>query len=220
MTTTFLVQYGRSSFIGRFHSRDPICLARGERVVVRGPHGLELGSVLCEPADRFAPAGAADGELLRVATVEDREAAAGLEKLGRAVLAAAEAGGGEAALPVTFVDVEVTLDRSSATLHGLPWGECDATPLFEGLSQRFGLTVRLLDLSRSHATKEPSHGSCGKAGCGSGGGGCSSCGSGSGGCSTGSCSRGAVKSAGELTAYFAELRGKMEAQSASRTPLV
>jgi hypothetical protein len=53
--------------------------------------------------------------------------------------------------------------------------------------------------------------SCGKPDCGSGSG-CTSCGTG-GGCSTESCSRGAVKSAEDLTAYFADLRAKMEART-------
>jgi hypothetical protein len=108
-------------------------------------------------------------------------------------------------------------------LHGLPWGECDASPVFAALSDRFGLAVRLLDLSRVPTAgdpPEPAHAGCGKPGCGSGSGGCSSCGTGSGGgCSTGSCSRGKVKSADDLTAYFSDLRKKMEAQAASRTPL-
>jgi hypothetical protein len=63
---------------------------------------------------------------------------------------------------------------------------------------------------------------CGKQDCGSGAGGCSSCGTdgaSKGGCSTSSCSRDKVKSADELTAYFADLRQKMEAAGAARTPL-
>ena len=116
------------------------------------------------------------------------------------------------------MDVELLCD-GTAILHGLPWAECDATPLFEELSARFGVSVRLLDLSQIPTpTPEPSSGGCGKPGCGSEAGGCStgSCGTG-GGCSTGSCSKGSVKSADELTAYFADLRRKMEATT--RTPL-
>jgi hypothetical protein len=80
----------------------------------------------------------------------------------------------------------------------------------------------LLDLSRPVTATDPpapAEAGCGKPGCGSGGGGCSSCGTG-GGCSTGSCSRGQVKSADDLTAYFTDLRQKMEAAGVARTPLV
>lgn len=209
----YLVQYGKAGFVGRF--RAAAAFARGERVVVRGPRGPEIGTVLCEPDPRFATL-PEEGELLRPASADDEAAALRLEALGDELLAAADALAAERGLPLSFVDTEVSLDRSAAVLHGLPWGECDASPLFADLSDRFGLPVRLLDLSRTPAAKDPPEpAGCGKPGCGSESGGCSSCGTG-GGCSTGSCSRGSAKTAGELTAYFADLRAKMEA---ARTPL-
>jgi hypothetical protein len=221
MTRTYLVQYGRPAFVGRFRlSEQAACgvATRGDRVVIRGPRGLEIGTVLCEPAERFRQDGDDAGEILRHATLADQAAAERCEALGSDILAAADA----ASLPISFVDVEVSLDGTAAILHGLPWGECDASPLFARLSDRFGLAVRFLDLSRSSTAPEPpepAHAGCGKPGCGSESGGCSSCDTG-GGCSTGSCSRGKVKSADELTAYFADLRRKMEAEVLSRTPLV
>jgi hypothetical protein len=181
--------------------------------VVQTRRGLELGTVLCEPASRFGAPD--DGDLVRPAT--DAEAEPG-ESRGSELLAAAQARADELALPLAIVDVEMLLD-GSAVLHGLPWAECDATALFEELSAQFSFPVRLLDLSRGPVAKdEPSHG-CGKPDCGSGSGGCSSCGTG-GGCATGSCSRGSVKSADDLTAYFRDLRAKMEDHVHGRTPLV
>src|SRR5262249_38742738 len=106
-----------------------------------------------------------------------------------------------------------------AILHALPWGECDATSLLDELSIQTGLTVRLLDISRGQK-EEMASGGCGKPGCSKElGGGCgTNCGTGSG-CSTGSCSRGSIKSSTELTAYFADLRQKMEEAGIARTPL-
>lgn len=207
---TYLVQYGKCGFVGRFRPAGAEPHARGDRVVVRSRRGLELGIVLCEPAARFdAPD---DGDLVRPATDAD----AVTESRGAELLAAAQARVDELGLPLVLVDAEVLLD-GSAVLHALPWAECDATPLFEELTTRFGGPVRLLDLSRGEAAKdEPSKG-CGKPGCGSESGGCSSCGTG-GGCSTGSCSRGSVKSADDLTTYFRGLRDQME-QAKGRTPL-
>jgi hypothetical protein len=155
-----------------------------------------------------------DGALLRRITSSDEEDWEGLETQGQAVLAAASAGA--SGLPLTFVDVELTFD-GSAILHALAWDECDATPLLDKLAARFGLSMRLLDLSRTPTTREDA--GCGKPGCGSGGGGCSSCGTEGGGCSSGSCSRGAVKSAEELTSYFSTLRHQMEEAGLVRTPL-
>jgi hypothetical protein len=213
----YLVQYGRSAFVGRFAATAGLRVSRGDRVVVRTPRGVELGEVLCGADDRFASRldPAAGGDLLRPAGPDDAAAAAHLEETAHSLLASAEAAG----LPVAFLDVEVMLDGSVAVLHALPWGPCDAGPLLAGLSERFGLAVRLLDVSRTPTATDPQEKTytCGKPDCGSGPGGCSSCGTG-GGCSTGGCSRGAAKTADELTSYFADLRSRME-QAAGRTPL-
>jgi hypothetical protein len=218
VTASCLIQFGRSGFVGRFTST--VAAERGARVVVRGPRGVEAGVVLCAPGEQFTASLSTEGEVLRVATVEDEARLAEFSEREAELLARAGAAATERGLPLTFVDAELTLD-DRLILHGLAWDACDATPLFDELSARFGLSVRLLDLSQTAVTRDPVQPSgCGKPGCGSEGGGCSSCGSGeSGGCSTGSCSRGKVKSADELTAYFADLRQKMDAASATRTPL-
>ncbi|HEY1189453.1 MAG TPA: hypothetical protein VGE74_17500 [Gemmata sp.] len=223
MTST-LVQFGKSGFVGLFTAKQSC--ARGERVIVRSPRGLETGVVLCEPGGQFSPALSVEGEVLRTPTPDDETRTATFAACEASLLEAANVASSERELPLTFVDAELTLD-DHLILHGLAWGACDATPLFEGLSARFGLSVKLLDLSQAPGAKdpEPAPAGCGKPGCGSGGsegGGCSSCGTGTekGGCSTGSCSRGKVKSAEELTAYFANLRQKMEQSPPTRTPLV
>jgi cell fate regulator YaaT (PSP1 superfamily) len=221
-TPSCLVQFGRSGFVGRFAS--PVPHERGTRVVVRGPRGVEPGIVLCEPGAQFAPALAPEGDLLRTATPDDESRLALFPAREATLLAAASAAAEERGLPLAFVDAELTLD-DHLILHGLAWSACDATALFNDLSHRFNLSVRLLDLSQTPVARDPKSAAdgCGKPDCGSGTtGGCSSCSTTtgeSGGCSSGSCSRGSVKSAEELTAYFADLRQKMEAESANRTPL-
>jgi hypothetical protein len=211
---TYLIQYGRCGFVGRFRSAS--ALDRGARAVVRGPRGVEFGEVLVALDGPDA-----DGEILRAATTGDETEAAARDARAQELLAAATAGADARGLPLSFADVEVTLD-GTAILHALPWDACDATELLEALSARFGLAVRLLDLSRASVVPEPAEKGCGKPGCGSESGGCSTCGTGTGsggGCSTGSCSRGSVKSADDLTAQFAELRRKMEAAGIARRPL-
>lgn len=211
-----LVQFGTSGFVGRF--RSGAAVPRGEAVVIRSPRGVELGTSLGEMAERYANQldESAGGELLRVVTDADLADAETAKQLGLQLLSAAD----EFGQPVSFLDVEVTLDRRGAILHALPWGECDLDPLLAELSDRFGLAVRLMDLRRTPTITDPPEPktSCGT-GCGTKEGGCSTggCGTEKGGCSTGSCSKGSVKSAAELTAYFADLRQKMEA--AGRVPL-
>ncbi|HET6573924.1 MAG TPA: hypothetical protein VFG68_10010 [Fimbriiglobus sp.] len=210
----YLVQYGRPAYVGRFAVAAGLTPSRGDRVVVRTPRGVELGEVLCGADDRFASGldPSAGGELLRLAGPDDLSGAEDRESVGLALLVAAERSG----LPLTILDVEVALDGAAAVLHVLPLGPCDADPLLTDLSARFGLAVRLIDISRTPTVTDPPEkaATCGKPDCGAGD--CSSCGTG--GCSTGSCSRGSVKTADELTSYFADLRRKME-QAAGRTPL-
>ena len=136
---SYLVQFGRLAHVGRF--TPTACgfetqFTRGERAVIRGPRGLELGTVLGEASDRFQQT-AVDGELLRLATLEDFASTERNEALGQHILAATD----DAGLPIGFIDIEVSLDAATAVLHGLPWSECDASPLFAELSDRFGLAV-------------------------------------------------------------------------------
>ncbi len=214
-----LVQYGRAAYVGRFAAPPGASFDRDDAVVVASPRGLEIGVVLCAADDRFAASwdATAGGDLLRRVAPADEVQSGDAEALGRALLAAAETYGAD--LPLTFLDVEVTLDRAGAVLHVLPWGACAADGLFAALSARFGLGVRMLDVARTPVATEPAvEVKSGCSSCGTGGG-CSSCGTETSGCSTGGCSRGAVKSADDLTDYFADLRQKMEAETASRRPL-
>ena len=212
-----LNQYGRSAFVGRFTCPgDPP--VRGSAVVIRSPRGVELGTALGPIAERFAGQidPSAGGDYLRPATDEDDAADERATALAEQIIMAAEQFG----QPVAFLDCEVTLDGRGAVLHAVPWEQCDLDPLLAELSDRFGLAVRLMDVSRTPTLTDPPEPktTCDKPDCGTGEGGCSSggCGTG-GGCNTGSCSKGGVKTADELTAYFADLRHKME--SLGRTPL-
>jgi hypothetical protein len=220
-SSEYLVQYGRPAFVGRFVAAAVPCV-RGDRVVVRTPRGLELGTVLCEPDARFAHlvGPAVDGDLLRPAGPDDLSRAETLAGRSPTILATADRLAAGSAAPVAFLDAEVFLDGTAAVLHAVAWGDTDLTPLLDAVSREVGLTVRLHDTGRTPVAKDaPEPPGCGKPGCGSESGGCSSCGTG-GGCSTGGCSRGQVKSADELTHYFADLRQKMDAHfDRGRTPL-
>src|SRR5262245_61958526 len=175
-----LVQYGRLAHVSRAACGSQR-YTRGDRAVLRGPRGLELATILCDVPETTD----LESELLRVAAPDDIASAERNAVFGQELLTAIESD-----LPITFIDVEVTLDRRAAILHALPFADCDATPLLAALSNRFGLAVRLLDLSRTPVATDPpdpEKATCGKPDCGSGSGGCTTCSTG-GGCSTGSCS--------------------------------
>jgi hypothetical protein len=186
---------------------------------VRSERGLELGEVMGpvgENPARWLGVGLV-GDLLRAATPADEAAEARLRGLGRRLVSSAERLAGELGLPLAVLDVEVLLDGEQAVLHALHWADCDAAPLFDRLAAEFGVAVKFHDLTRpAGAAPEPA--GCGAGGCGSGGCGSGGCGTG-GGCSSGGCSRGQVKTADDLTAYFAGLRKQMESAASGRTPL-
>jgi hypothetical protein len=218
MATEYLVQFGTSAFVGRFDTGSDVTYARGQSVVVRTVRGEEVGTVLCPAEGRFENALAESaGTLLRVLTADDEQQRETATLLASGVLAAAERRAAE--WPVSFVDAESTIDGSLVVLHVIPFAECDLRSLLDDLAAGFRTAVTLQDLSMAKAlpdAPDATDGGCGKPDCGkeSGGG----CGTG-GGCSTGSCSRGSVKSAEELTAYFVDLRQKMEADTAGRVAL-
>lgn len=209
-TREYLVSHGCAASLSRCRAADILAAQRGDSVVIRSARGLELGAVLCEaPPDLPA---ISPGDLLRHANADDQRAAIEMHALGSKLLDSAQRLIQSESLPLLPLDAEVLLDRSQAIVHLLRWNQCTLTPFVEKLQSHFNLRVVLLDQSK----REEAHGcgSCGEGGCGGcGEGGCST-----GGCSSGNCSRGSIKSADELTRYFAELRKQM--QAFQRVPLL
>ena len=204
----FLVSHGCTALLTRCRASADESFERGNRVVIRSGRGLELGEVLCPAEAR--PEVISPGELLRHASSDDESQAAANNHRGLALLDDVQRSVEREFLPLLPLEAELLLDGSRAFVHVLRWDTCTLTPLLEELRQSHGISISFQDRS-----KPVEHGcsSCGNGGCGScGEGGCST-----GGCGSGDCSRGGVKSAAELTAYFAALRAQME--SRLRVPL-
>jgi hypothetical protein len=197
----YLVGYGLRGDFGRFRAERPLVCARGARVVIHSPRGLEIGRVLREAAPghaRFLP-NTSLGRLLRVCGADDERQALALQERGGRLLARAAALIGEWELPLEVFDVEVLLDGEHAVLHQVRAGNCDVRPLVGTLSREFELTVSLADLA-SPPEEEHGCGRCGPGGCGScGAGGCGTCGS---------------ADPREVQEYFAGLRRQMDRRHA------
>lgn len=204
----YLVSFGLTGEFGRFRAASPLRLRRGERVVVRGPRGVEIAEVLREATPRhahFLP-NSSVGQLLRRCTAEDEQTQNQVRTRGQQLIERGQQLVGELHLPLVLLDVEVLLDGEHAVLHYLSETGCDVRPLVSTLSREFSLYVTLVDLSRPQEPSEEEHAGCGRPDCGhKGEGGCSTCGSG--GCGT--C--GAQK-APDMALYFAQLREQMERQ--------
>jgi hypothetical protein len=198
----YLVTYGHGAFLGRFRATE--AFRRDDPVVVRSDRGVEFGTIRERATSHSITL---VGEVIRRPTTDDEATALCFPTRTQALLKDAQSSADSLGLPLLFLDGEILLDESQSILTAVHWAECDATALFEQLSSRHGLLVKLADL-----TATPPAASTGCSTCGAEKSGCDSCGTG-GGCSTGSCSKGSVKSADELTDYFAGLRKQMEAAS-------
>jgi hypothetical protein len=139
------------------------------------------------------------GELLRTATLEDEQIAAGLFHRTQQLFDDGRRLTAELKLPLEIFDVEVSLDGHQVTLFYVRWQECDERPLVRALSQKYEALVALHDLGLPVGAT-----GCGRPDCGQQAGGCTTCSTG-GGCSTCGKTMGT-----DVREYFAGLRQKME----------
>jgi cell fate regulator YaaT (PSP1 superfamily) len=202
----YLVSFGLTGEFGRFRAATALDLSRGDRVVVRGPRGVEVAEVLREatpPHARFFP-NTSVGQLLRRPTPADDQAEERAKARGQQLFERGRALAAELGLPLELLDVEALLDGEHAVLHHLRWADADLRPYVSTLSREFELHITLVDLGRP---REPAGGDdhgCGRPDCGKREeGGCSTCGSG--GCGT--CGQ---ANPGDVERHFAQLREQME----------
>jgi hypothetical protein len=177
----YLLSYGNAGEFGRFRAAGSLRCRRGDRAVVRSPHGLQVGVVLCEATPghaHFLP-NTTVGHLVRLASGDDERTAAELRTRGQEIFTRGRQLAAELGLPLEILDVEVLLDARQALVYYLGRGECDPRPLMDPLADRYRMLVSLhnLALPVEPMEEEDAHGSCGSGACGSGAG-CGSCGSG------------------------------------------
>ncbi len=210
----FVVSYGKSAAVGVFSADEPLPLARGARVLLKTPRGLEAGTVRCPASIRQARllGATTSGTLLRPLTPIDETDARIRDSLADALCDAGRGLVVERSWNFDILDAEVLFDGSQAILQFLGSDE-GIDDCARELEATFGIAIRFENLASPAEAHhdEAEHGGCGKPDCGKegGGGGCSSEG---GGCST--CGSKSV----DLRDYFSHLRGKMEADR--RVPLL
>jgi cell fate regulator YaaT (PSP1 superfamily) len=201
----YLVSHGASGEFGRFYTVLPLTCVRGEEVVVQGRRGLELGVVLCEATPIHARLldAVPTGELVRLASAEDRLAASSARERGHGIFDDCRALAANLGLPLEVLDVDLSLDGRQAVVQFLGAEACDVDVFAATLARRHDLFVLMHNLAQS--AEEEEEGGCGEPNCGrANGGSCTTCASG-GGCATGC---GTAKP--DMADYFAHLRAKME----------
>jgi cell fate regulator YaaT (PSP1 superfamily) len=201
----YLASFGLSGAFGRFRTAAPLYLRRGERVVVKGPRGVEIAEILCPATPRharFLP-NTSVGQLLRRLTPADEQTESEMRLRAQQLFDRGGRLAAEMGLPLLLLDVEVLLDGEHAVLHQLRDEAADVRPFVRALAREFAMQITLVDLGRRHSD-EPS--GCGRPDCKRReDGGCNTCGSG--GC--GSCGSAQPK---DVELYFAQLREQMECQ--------
>lgn len=212
----YLVSYGKAGDFGRFRSAAVLSCRRGAQVIIRSENGLELGTLLCAAGAGHAPflSRTAVGELVRMASREDLEAAEVQRRRGQKLFDDACRLVADMSLPLAIVDADMVLDGNRGVIYHLCREECDYRPLVSTLARTHDVLIIMQNLAEP-VEEEHADGGCGKPGCGQANGdhGCSTCGTG-GGCST--CGKGVKKE--DVTAHLLGLRQAMEQRA--RTPLL
>jgi cell fate regulator YaaT (PSP1 superfamily) len=200
----YLVSFGSAGDFGRFQAVAPLACGRGDRVVVSGRRGLELGEVLCEATPRHARVlqSTPVGQLLRLATPEDEQDAGRMRQRGQALFDDSRLLARDLGLPLEMIDVEISLDGRQGVIQFLGEPDADLDSFAAALAGRHDLFILMHNLA---GPAEEEHGGCGEPNCGrAAGGSCTNCGSG-GGCATG-CGAGSA----DMRDYFAHLRAQMD----------
>jgi hypothetical protein len=207
----YLVSHGSAGDFGRFQAAPGLSCARGDRVVIAGRRGVELGVVLCPTTPRQARVlqNTSAGQILRLATADDEQAAERMRQRGQALFEDGRRLALELDESLEVLDVEVSLDGRQAVVQFLGTAACDVDAFAAALAGRHDLFILMQNLAVPvEETRGCGDPNCGRAG---GGGGCTDCASG--GCATG-CGAGKA----DMKDYFAHLRAKMEQRNL--TPLL
>ncbi|MBQ16334.1 MAG: hypothetical protein CMJ65_04330 [Planctomycetaceae bacterium] len=160
-----LVRYGRLGWVGLFTAPVGVVAERGDRVVVRTPRGLELGETLSAAGETHVGEATAGGEIIRVATEEDRSARVHvpgeLDELLNLVRECDER--------LEPVDAEILLDGRTAIVYCLGDVGAGSERVAIDLSTRTGHDVRLSPVFDPPPRGCGSGEGCGNGGCGTGG---------------------------------------------------
>src|SRR5262245_26789452 len=105
----YLLSFGLTGEFGRFRAAAPLRLQRGERVVVRGPRGVEIAAVLRQAAPshaRFLP-NTSVGQLLRRITLADEQAESRMRARSEQLFERGQQLAASLQLPLELLDAEV-----------------------------------------------------------------------------------------------------------------
>jgi cell fate regulator YaaT (PSP1 superfamily) len=166
--TTFLVRHGSMRFIGEFTAPHSAEVARGDTVVLRTERGQEAGEVLCNATPQAVAAipEPTRGEILRVATAEDREKIGRLREQQKQQYADGERLVRHHRLAMQIVDVEFLFGGERLIFYFLAEGRVDFRELVKSMAREFHTRIELRQIGvRDEAKLLADYGDCGKPVC-------------------------------------------------------
>jgi cell fate regulator YaaT (PSP1 superfamily) len=168
MARSYVVRYGRMRFLGECTGLPDHDHARGQQVVVRSDRGTELGDVLCPVSERttqFLP-DAPQGEILRLATQEDRDHEALLAEDRKPVFATCQELIAKRRLQMNLVDLEMIHGRERVVFYYLAEKRVDFRDLVKDLARVLRTRIEMRQIGvRDEAKLLADYGDCGKPVC-------------------------------------------------------
>ncbi|MFI5460107.1 MAG: stage 0 sporulation family protein [Isosphaerales bacterium] len=168
MAQTYVVRYGRMRLLGECTGLPDHDHPRGQQVVVRSDRGTELGDVLCPVSERttqYLP-DAPKGEILRLATQEDRDHEARLAEDRKPVFATCEELIAKRRLQMNLVDLEMLHGRERVVFYYLAEKRVDFRDLVKDLARVLRTRIEMRQIGvRDEAKLLADYGDCGKPVC-------------------------------------------------------
>lgn len=167
--SSYLVRHGSMRFLGEFAVPPGGAARRGDAVIVRTERGQESGEVLC-PATPQAMSAIPDptkGDILRVATAEDREKIARIrDQQQKQQYAKGVELVKQHRLPMQIVDVEFLFGGERLIFYFLADGRVDFRELVKSMAREFHTRIELRQIGvRDEAKLLADFGDCGKPVC-------------------------------------------------------
>jgi cell fate regulator YaaT (PSP1 superfamily) len=155
-------------FLGECTGLADLDHSRGQQVVIRSDRGTELGEVLCVASDRtakFLP-NPVQGEILRLATAEDREQEARMSEDRKKVFKTCQELIAKRRLQMDLVDLEIIQGRERVVFYYLAEKRVDFRELVKDLARVLRTRIEMRQIGvRDEAKLLADYGDCGKPVC-------------------------------------------------------
>jgi cell fate regulator YaaT (PSP1 superfamily) len=166
--STYLVRHGAMRFLGEFKPVPGVATQRGDTVILQTERGTEGGEVLC-PASPQAIASIPEptgGDLLRVATLEDRNKLREIRDSRNADYAIGTRLIEQHHLPMQLVDIERIFGGERLVFYFISESRVDFRELVKSLAREFHSRIELRQIGvRDEAKLLADYGDCGKPVC-------------------------------------------------------